>query len=263
MEKIFRLLLGLFLPQLISNQGYTADCATLRAYGNPEYPPYLWRSSRDPNALVGANADYLDQIANDTKIRVRMQYGGTWARVQEEARYGRVDLVAGAFLTEERKKYLHYIEPALANTRTLLWVRDKEPLSYAKWSDLKRLRGITVINNSFGQKFDIYAKKNLNIEAVASLRQAFEMLRNGRVRYLIYEEWPAQAYVQRHKIKNVKALEPAVVEEPLFLAMAKKSPCATAATLLRITNAHQSAMKKNPMPLLLKENSQRWDDNIN
>lgn len=262
MKLLFRVVLAI-LPQLFLAQSYATDCSQLIAYGNPEYPPYLWRSGKNPNALVGANAAYLNEIHKEANVSIEVKYGGTWARVQEEARYGRVDLIAGAFLTDERKKYLHYLEPAIANTRTLVWVNEKDSLKYSQWSDLKGLRGITVINNSFGQKFDVYAKANLNIGTVASLRQAFEMLRNGRVRFLIYEEWPARAFVQRYSIDGVKALEPAIAEEPLYLVMAKKSPCATTAMRQRLTTAHEKIMKKNPMPVFLKENSLLWDQNVN
>ncbi|KYG66241.1 hypothetical protein AZI86_04050 [Bdellovibrio bacteriovorus] len=262
MKTFFRVVLGL-VPQLFIIQSYATECTKLVAYGNPEYPPYLWRSGKNPDSLVGANVAYLNEIDNEIKTSIKVRYGGTWARVQEEARYGRVDLIAGAFATEERKKFLYYLEPAIANTRTLIWVDEKDPLHYTKWSDLQGLRGITVINNSFGQKFDAYAKSHLKISTVASLRQAFEMLRKGRVRFLIYEEWPARAFVQRYRITGVKSLEPAIAEEPLYLVMAKKSPCATAEMRERLVSAHQKVMKKNPMPNLLKENAELWDQNAN
>lgn len=262
MKILFRVVLVL-VPQLFLIQSHARECTKLVAYGNPEYPPYLWRSGKNPDSLVGANVAYLNEIDKEIKTSVKVQYGGTWARVQEEARYGRVDLIAGAFLNEDRKKYLYYLEPAIANTRTLIWVKDQDPFHYSEWSDLQGLRGITVINNSFGQKFDSYAKSHLKIGTVASLRQAFEMLRKGRVRFLIYEEWPARAFVQKYRITGVKALEPAIAEEPLYLVMAKKSPCATSEMQERLVGAHQKVMKKNPMPNLLKENSVSWDQNTN
>ena len=37
-------------------------CRRLTATGNPEYPPYLWRDPRNPQQLMGANADLLKHL---------------------------------------------------------------------------------------------------------------------------------------------------------------------------------------------------------
>lgn len=237
---------------------YGAECAKLKAYGNPEYPPYLWRASSG-TAMRGATVDYLQEISKEIKVPIEAVYGGTWARVQEEARYGRVDLVLGAFYNRARETYLEYLRPSLTQTRTVIWVRSDDKIKYREWSDLKDLQGVTVINNSFGQKFDEYAKNHLKVSFVASLQQAFDMLKNKRVRYLIYEEWPAKSFVSRYSISGVRYVEPIVAEELLYLAMAKKSSCATPALKEKINAALEKMAKQNLMPGMLKDSSQRWN----
>ena len=45
-------------------------------------------------------------------------------------------------------------------------------LAATRWPDLAGLQGVTVINNSFGEEFDRYAKDKLKLNQVASLDQA-------------------------------------------------------------------------------------------
>src|SRR5262245_36653584 len=93
-------------------------CERLVATGNPEYPPYLWRDPEDPKRLIGANADLLKQIAKELGLKVDVLYTGPWSRAQDEVRTGRVDLLAGAFLTLPRLETMDYIHPAFLETES-------------------------------------------------------------------------------------------------------------------------------------------------
>ncbi|NUN06386.1 MAG: transporter substrate-binding domain-containing protein [Bdellovibrio sp.] len=254
----FFLIVFVFFLLLPAALAQTA-CKRLIAYGNPEYPPYLWNSKNGSDNMMGANADFIKLLAQEIGLPIAVKYGGTWARVQEEARYGRVDLVAGAFVTQERKKYLHYFYPAIFQTRTIIWVHRDRKFPFKEWSDLKSKNGITVLNNSFGEKFDKYAKVNLQIQTVASLAQAFNMLKNNRAQYLIYEEWPAKAYALRYKYDELIPLSPEISNEALFLAFSKKSPCNAPELRAKIEHAIMKISKKEVLEKLLIDNSRAWE----
>src|SRR5450830_109084 len=98
-------------------------CKKLIATGNPEYPPFLWRDAQDENHLAGANADLMQAISKEIGVPIEVKYVGPWARVQEEARLGRVDLIAGAFYTPPRLDYMDYFYPAFRETRTAIWTK--------------------------------------------------------------------------------------------------------------------------------------------
>src|SRR3989344_2107320 len=70
--------------------------------GTPDSPPYLWRDPQNPQQLIGANADLLQHLAKELGVVVDIIYTGPWSRAQDEVRTGRVDLIAGAFLTLPR-----------------------------------------------------------------------------------------------------------------------------------------------------------------
>jgi polar amino acid transport system substrate-binding protein len=123
---------------------------------------------------------------------------------------------------------MDYIEPAFLTTRSVVWKRSLVAFDFTEWADLASYEGATVINNSFGQSFDEYARANLRIDNVTSLPQAFRMLAQGRVDYVLYEEYPGLAYAAELKLDYViEQLEPPVSSEGLFLTISHRSPCNT------------------------------------
>lgn len=220
------LLLSLALVVMSEAATAAVDCKHLTATGNPEYPPYLWRDPQDPQRLIGANADLLKRVAEALGLQVDIRYEGPWSRAQEEARTGRVDLLAGYFLTEVRQQSMDFIKPPFLHTPSVVWVRQGDDFSYNTWDDLKGRKGGTLVNNSHGQQFDDYARANLNLEAVPTATQAFQKLQLKRNDYVIYEQYPGMALARTQGMEDeLKVLEPPISSEGLYLAMSRDSPC--------------------------------------
>ena len=254
------LLLGLLLGLLPAHSAQAADkaCRQLVASGNPQYPPYLWRDPADEGRLIGANADLMQLLGKELGIPIELRYIGPWGRVQEEARAGRIDLIAGAFWTLARTEYMDYFHPAFRETRSIVWVRQAAKLNYRRWSDLVGLQGVTVINNSFGEEFDRYARESLTMSQVASVEQAFQMLQRARADYLIYEDGPGQAVLAKMNISNLRALSPAVANENLHLTLAHKSACNSPEVRGRISRAMYKLVRQGAMTALVDSNIQLW-----
>lgn len=151
---------------------------------------------------------------------------GSWARVQRLAQLGEIDLVAGAFITSERIGYMDYVLPPMTHLPTNVWVPRDRPFVYRHWPDLEGKRGGTLINNSFGQRFDQFAVENLMIEGVRSIDQSFLMALAGRVDYVLYEQ--LQGWVKLGRLglaDQFVALDPPVSSEGLYFAFPKRSSC--------------------------------------
>ncbi|GIZ11823.1 ABC transporter substrate-binding protein [Pseudomonas sp. NCCP-436] len=201
-------------------------CERLVATGNPEYPPYLWRNPQNPQQLIGANADLLRHLAKELGVTVDIIYTGPWSRAQDEVRTGRVDLIAGAFLTMPRLDSMDYVHPAFYFTPSVVWVRRGEAFPYSNWGDLQGRTGGRLVNNSHGQQFDAYAKANLALEEVPSLAQAFQKLLLNRTDYVIYEHYPGLALAETLGMENdLEVLEPPVSSEGLYLTLSHNSAC--------------------------------------
>lgn len=238
--------------------GASEACKHMVVSGNPEYPPYLWRDPDDDSRLIGANADLMQMVAKELGITIDVKYVGTWARVQEETRLGHTDMIAGAFFTLPRLDYMDYMYPPFRETRTVIWTRKDVAMTYGKWKDLVGLQGVTVIDNSFGEEFDRYAKASLKISTVPSLEQALQMLNLGRVNYLIYEEDPGLAYAAKMNIRNLKPMPTSISNEDLYLTISHKSACNTGEMRGQLSRIMYKLAKQNVMKDLVEANIQRW-----
>lgn len=253
--QVFALLL---LPAFAVAAG---KCERLVATGNPEYPPYLWRDPQNPQQLIGANADLLLHLAKELGVVVDIIYTGPWSRAQDEVRTGRVDLIAGAFLTLPRLESMDYVHPAFYFTPSVVWVHRGAEFPYAGWDDLRNRTGDTLVNNSFGQTFDAYAKSNLTLEGVASLTQAFQKLLLGRTDYVLYERYPGQALADSLGMQDdLLVLDPPISSEGLYLTLSHNSACNDAWLRGMLAKKMNEAVASGLPDDLLQRNLQRWKD---
>ena len=233
-------------------------CKHLLASGNPQYPPYLWRAPEDDGKLIGANAEMMQWLAKEIGIPIEVRYVGPWGRVQEEVRAGKVDLIAGAFFTVPRTEYMDYFHPPFRDTRSAVWTKEGSKLKYRKWGDLQGRQGVTVINNSFGEEFDRYARENLKITQVASLEQAIQILQKGRADYLVYEDSPGDAFLAKMAITDIRQLDGAVAKEPLYLTLSHKSACNTAELRGKLARAVYKLSRTTQMNDWISQSIQLW-----
>jgi polar amino acid transport system substrate-binding protein len=108
----------------------------------------------------------------------------------------------------------------------VVWVRKGAEFPYASWADLHDRTGGTLVNNSFGQQFDTYAKANLTLEGVSSLTQAFKKLMLGRTDYVLYERFPGLALAETLSMEDdLLVLDPPISSEGLYLTLSHNSAC--------------------------------------
>nr|WP_235983608.1 transporter substrate-binding domain-containing protein [Pseudomonas guryensis] len=234
-------------------------CERLVATGNPEYPPYLWRDPQNPQKLIGANADLLQQIGEQIGVEIEVVHTGPWSRAQDEVRTGRVDLLAGAFLTLPRLESMDYVHPAFYITPSMVWVRKGHEFPYSGWEDLRGRVGGTLVNNSFGQQFDAFAKANLTLENVPSLTQAFQKLLLGRTEYVLYERYPGVALANTLGLmEDLQALEPPISSEGLFLTLSHNSACNDPWLRGQLAKKMTELTATGLPETLLQRNLERW-----
>lgn len=201
-------------------------CERVVATGNPQYPPILWVDPEDDSRLIGAGAELLKIALAKSNVELEMLNVGPWSRAQEEVRSGRVDMLAGAFLTRQRLAHMDYIHPAYAEVPSVIFVRANGIFSYSGWEDLRGKVGSTVLNNSFGNSFDRFAEENLTIETVPSIQQSFQKLLRGRADYVIYERYQGLALAQQMGLADqIDILDGSLMNEQLYFTLSHNSAC--------------------------------------
>jgi len=234
-------------------------CDTLVVSGNPEYPPLLWRPADNPSTLVGAVPALLREIVEPLGIDVEVKDLGSWARVLHQARTGELDLIPGAFITDERQTFLDYIQPPITWQPTHIWVARGREFNYRYWSDLRGKRGATLINNSFGQDFDRFAEDHLSIEGIRTIEQSFRMAKLGRVDYVLYEHLQGHAKLARLGLEDEFVdLLPPISSEPLYFAFPRNSACNTEALRSAFAERLAEATGDRRIDRLLEEYTDRY-----
>lgn len=234
-------------------------CKTLFVSGNSEYPPLLWRDSKNPEYLTGVVPTLLKEIVEPMGLKANIRYIGSWARVQHMARSGDLDMVAGAFMTSERFGYMNYILPPILQLPTAVWVPADKSFVYRHWPDLLGKTGTTLIGNSFGQNFDRYAEENLSIVPVRSISQSFAMAEVGRADYVLYERLQGEAKLAREGREHLfRALETPVSSEGLFYTFSKSSPCNTFALREAVADRLYKLVQAGRVEELLDKYTERY-----
>lgn len=234
-------------------------CDTLTVGGNPEYPPMLWQSVKQPDLLTGAVPALLREIVEPLGVEVVVRDVGPWARVLHMARQGKIDVVAGAFLTDERREYLDYALPPITWQPTNIWVPRGKEFKYRYWTDLRGKLGSTLIGNSFGQDFDEFAAQHLSIEGIRTIEQSFRMARLGRVDYVLYERPQGRIKLQKMGLADEFVdLQPPISSEPLYFALAKESTCNTKAFRAAFTRRLEAVTGQRRIDSLLEEYAEKY-----
>ena len=147
-----------------------------------------------------------------------------------------------------------------ANTEIINLIAKK--LGVEVKEDLAKYKGITVINNSFGQDFDEFAKRSLEIVTVPKLRQAFRVLNAERADYLLYERSPAEAYANIWGIgDSVESLGQPISSEGLYFTLSHKSECNTGELRGKLTKAVREIIDQGLADKALTQGHALWKQN--
>ncbi len=199
-------------------------CATLVITGHPSYPPVAWAAQ---SKIVGAAPELVSAIAAKLGVKdVVSKDFASWEGAQEAVRQGQADVIFGIYKNDERAKYLDYIEPPFMTDPVAIVVRKGESFAFAEWSDLKGRNGVTNAGESFGDTFDAYMAKDLNVMRAGGVDKAFAALLAKQADYMIIGLYPGRTEAKRLGIAGRLAFLPkALVSADMYVAFSKKSKC--------------------------------------
>jgi polar amino acid transport system substrate-binding protein len=254
---LIALLLGVML--LAAPVQAAGKCEHLIATGDPERPPYLWRDPQNQERLIGATADLLGAIAQELGVTIDVIYAGDWSRTLESARAGRVDLLLGTALTLTLLDSMDFVHPAFLSPSYVVWMRKGREFPYSSWADLQGREGYTLINNSFGQEFDAYARLNLRLNLVPSLAQAFQGLLLGRSEYVLAERYAGLISAESLEGSgDLLPLEPLISGADLYLTVSHNSACNDPWLRGQLAKKMTEFVAAGLPQTLLQRNFQRW-----
>lgn len=252
-------LLGVSTPSLAAG----GACERIVVTGNAQYPPVLWVDPDDSKRLVGAAVELLESALEGSGIHVDVLNVGPWARAQEEVRSGRVDMLAGAFLTSDRLAEMDYVYPPYMEVPSVIFVKRGKAFPYSGWDDLRGKRGSSLVNNSFGAAFDTYAADHLEISTVPSIEQSFELLLRDRADYVVYERHQGLALAaQMNILEQLDVLEGSLINEPLHYTVSHNSACNSPALRAALAQGMHRMVRQGEPRRLLEKYREIWSEQL-
>ncbi len=201
----------------------TVNAETFVVSGNPKAPPVMWEQY---NKLTGVGPDIASSILNDLNLDFDTQVVGNWQQVQDKCKNGTVDMIVAAYKNDERAEYMDYSIPYLPQP-TVVVVKKGLEFPFGRWESLIGKRGVSNIGESYGQEFDTFLKKNLDVKFVV-FERALELLRFGKADYLIVDLYTALIYARLlHGEDAITIMEPPITTQTFHLTVGKNSPLAS------------------------------------
>lgn len=156
----------------------------LIASGHPTYPPVMWREN---DKIIGAGAEIVNIILTQIEIPFEIKYTGDWARVQKNAKDGKIDVIVAAYKGDERSTYMDYSIPYMKDP-VMIFVKKGNSFPFKSWNDLVGRTGTTNIGESYGQEMDETINTKLDVKRVP-IKKGFQMLIDGKSDYMIIGQY--------------------------------------------------------------------------
>lgn len=192
---------------------------------HPEFPPVMYKNKH--NAIVGVGPELAERILSELGHDAQSKFVGPWVRVQEAAKVGKIDLIAGIYKNEERKQYLTYIPTPFLTNPAVIFVKKGNAFPFKQWNDLKGRRGGAIIGDKFKTEFDEFLLKNkslIHLERVSTVKQNFTKLILGRIDFIPYSKYVGTLTLEKMKIRdNIEILPEPLYSGLFYFAISKKS----------------------------------------
>lgn len=200
------------------------SCPSIRIGGAANYTPVSYVFE---NQLTGVGPELAIELVKDIGRAFTTLHAPSWARTLRRHEEGQIDLLAGLYRTRQREKHMIFIGPFMHENTLLVTLRDR-PIAYQDWEDLTPYRGVSVIDDSHGDKFDKFVRSHLKMMFVPSQEVAFKMLLAGRVDYLVV----GQNTILHDRMGDSDTVQVApkpISTQGIYMTVSRNSPCASLA----------------------------------
>lgn len=246
-------LLSVFMSRCASSNK-NVPSGIISASGHPEYPPIMWK---DGNKIVGAAPDLCKKIFSELKVPFESNYRGSWDKVVEDAKEGRIDLVVAIYKNDERLQYFEFTEP-ITQDPVMAYVRKGKSFLLRKWEDLSGKKGIAPTGESFGEDFDNFIKQRLNVSRLP-INDAVKKLNDGDYDYMIAGKYPADIAARLTNCEDkIESLPFVLTFQSFYMAFSKKSKFVS--LIPSINSKIRKSEVNNVMDQLIYKSQLYWKD---
>lgn len=192
-------------------------------------------------------------------MKIDLLYGGKRSLALDEARSGRMDILADAPLNLGELDHFDYIHPALMQTDYLVWTRKDSAVVYSTAADLHGHKGAVSERARLSTEFETFASQQLNLQRLPNLTPAFQKLLLGEVDYVLAGRYSGMAMAQTLGMSNDLVAHEVPVDQPgLYLAISHNSACNDPWLRGQLTKKMTELPASGAAQAALQRNLERW-----
>jgi len=202
---------------------YAEDCQVLKVSGSMGWNPLIIKNT-ETDQISGMGYDLAQEIGTRLKIPIKF-IELPWKRVLHYLEQGELDIVLGIYWTQQRSKDYLYSSSIFQNEARVFVHKDKQ-FAFESLEDLIGKKGDIPLGASFGDEFDQFAEKKLEIENVGVKKSAFKRLLTFRSDYYVSDYFDVMWELRKQGLNDkIVPLPRAVSNTRVYVAVSRKSPC--------------------------------------
>ncbi|EPJ43063.1 MAG: hypothetical protein OFPII_43740 [Osedax symbiont Rs1] len=233
-------------------------CKEIKVSGSLGWYPLLMEDKQS-GKVEGVAIELMRMIGREINTPVTF-VKHPWKRMLRHLELGTVDIVLGIYKTKKRALIYNYSSAFLINEARVFTRADKVfELTHLK--DLIGLKGDIPLGGSFGDRFDDFAKRHLEISELKGPSVKIRRLILGRSDFFVADYDHAIQVINQELIassEKIVALALVVAKNPVYFAMSKRSSCA--ALTKTIFSSLQRLVDKNTVPLIIDRQKSMWPE---
>lgn len=199
------------------------SCTSVRINGSSGwYPVSIF--FEDTQKLEGLALDVAREVFRRLEIPVTVEPKTPWKRMLKQLRNGDLDILLGAYWTEERALTYSYSDPIFKD-EIAEFVPKGEEFPLDEFGDLIGRIGLRPMGGSYGEEFDRYAKANLFFhESVEDF--SLTLLGAGRADYVVLGRYDGIHQLRETgELDRIVDLPWPVVSNNVHFMLSNISPC--------------------------------------
>lgn len=210
-------------PEKTQTTNTLAHCAKLSVGGADGWEPVTYVN--DEGRHMGLGIDILREYASKNGFRIELMLDIPWTRSLQMLENGELDVIAGAYFTQERNEIFKYSLPFTHDDIVVFQHKDKR-FDVTSIHDLLGHRGARPQGGSYGDYVDTYAQNNLDMIFSPTGNQIFEVLKTERVDYVLLGLYDGLTNIYRDKLEDVIIpINPPLLRNEVYFMFSRQSPC--------------------------------------
>ncbi len=183
--------------------------------------PFTMRNN-DTGELYGLSVDFMNEIAKEMNITATIK-DVPWKRGFVEMDAGVLDICAGAYDNEERRKKYIFSDSLMKN-QTRIYVNKNDNLSIKKLQDLIGKKLGKPLGASYGTDFDNFVAENMSFFETEGKKLLVKMLLTQRVDCIVSDFFDMGNYLRTNNLEDIIVPADYVIgEQDVYLLLSKLS----------------------------------------